>query len=315
MMSQALTVTEVHTVVVRATNRLFVANTGEGGKTWIGCKRRIKRPIAALRTNRLRQIRHPLVDVDGLVFVQSEHVGVFRLNNRVLVQSPAIADVELLGHWVAVIGIDQAANTTRCERSRRWQNRGKWADTVLPLAKSLASTRNRVRRTREAQHGLKDCWVSHLFHEQRNVLEDIAEIQTEAAANNVPAGTGQVIRKADARADVFIIVGCYLPDVGIRNWAIECDKFLIRAALANVRTADHVKVLVPSDPEIERKFAGNLPVILKVQSQLFGSHDESGVAVGDGHGRHETRSRKALGIRRGVAEDVAGIFCEVNFQR
>jgi len=42
---------------------------------------------------------------------------------------------------------------------------------------------------------------------------------------------------------------------------------------------------------------------------------DRGSAVRDGHGRHETRSRKALGIRRGVAEDVAGIFCEVNFQR
>src|SRR6266542_317166 len=114
MMGQAVTVAEVHTVIVRATNRLLVANAGEGGKTWIGCKRWVKRPIATLRTNRLRQIRHPLVNVDGLVFVQSEYVGVFHLNNRVLVQSPAIADVEFLGHWVAVIGIDQTANTTRC---------------------------------------------------------------------------------------------------------------------------------------------------------------------------------------------------------
>ena len=53
-----------------------------------------------------------LIDVDGLVLVQAEDVSVFSLEHRIVIQRPAITDIELLGDRIAVVGVDKAADAT-----------------------------------------------------------------------------------------------------------------------------------------------------------------------------------------------------------
>ena len=70
-MAHALAEAEIDAVIVRAADRLLVANAGQlrlGG----GGKRRVERPSAADSIH-----RYFLVDVHGLVFVQAENVRVF----------------------------------------------------------------------------------------------------------------------------------------------------------------------------------------------------------------------------------------------
>ena len=52
----------------------------------------------------------------------------------------------------------------------------------------------------------KTVGLAHLLHEQRNVLEDVSVVETEAAAEHVLALTGEVIGETDARAEVLVVV-------------------------------------------------------------------------------------------------------------
>ncbi len=54
-------------------------------------------------------VRNLLIDVDGLVFMQTKNVGIFSLKDRVVVESPTVTDVEFLGYGVAVFRVDYAA--------------------------------------------------------------------------------------------------------------------------------------------------------------------------------------------------------------
>ena len=195
---------------------------------------------------------HPLVNVDGLVLVQTENMSVFCLNHGVGVDRPAISPVELLGLRIAIVGVHQTAYTERCDlRGRRW-NRWQRADAVLPLTKGLPCTWDGVRWARKAEHCLKDRGVAQLFHEQRNVLEHVPIVKTESPTQNVLACSSHVVRETDSRAEVLVVVTGYPTNVRVGDRAVERHQLLIGAAGLDVCPSDHVEILVPAETEIER---------------------------------------------------------------
>src|SRR5580700_5574752 len=143
MMGHPLAEAEVHSVVVRAANRLFVSNAGQLRLRRSG-KRRIEWAIAALLANGLRRIRQFLVNVDGLVLVQTENVRVFRFDYRIGIERPAIPKVELFGYRVAVVGVHQPADTAWWKLCRGSGNRWLRADAELPLTQREARARNGI---------------------------------------------------------------------------------------------------------------------------------------------------------------------------
>src|ERR1700693_1765883 len=155
-MSQTLAIAKFVAIVLRPADGLFVADAGQFGKSWIGFESRIKRPIAALFANWLSGVRKFLVNVHGFVFVQTQNVDVFDFENRIAIQSPAIAQVEFLSDWVAVMRIHQAADTATGERPRRRRDRRQRACTVWPLAKSEPGAGHGIGRAGETQHSLED---------------------------------------------------------------------------------------------------------------------------------------------------------------
>ena len=62
---------------------------------------------------RLGRVRKFLVDVNGLVFVQTEDVDVFDFESRISIESPAITEIKFLGDRVAIVRIRQATDATR----------------------------------------------------------------------------------------------------------------------------------------------------------------------------------------------------------
>ncbi len=98
-MTHSLAVADVEAVIHGAANRLLVANAGElRFAVWRG--QSVQRSSTAGAAN-----RHSLVDVDGFVLMETENMSVFRLNDRVGIERPAVPNIELLGHWVAVVGV------------------------------------------------------------------------------------------------------------------------------------------------------------------------------------------------------------------
>src|SRR5258705_11851539 len=98
-MTHPLTVAEIIAVVLRPSDRLFVADARQF-RLRRGGESRIQWTVAALRTNGLRGVRDLLVNVHGLVLMQTENVHVLHFENRVAGDSPAIAEIEFLGHRV-----------------------------------------------------------------------------------------------------------------------------------------------------------------------------------------------------------------------
>src|SRR5581483_5026480 len=121
--------------------------------------------------------------------------------------------------------IHQAAYAARVELRRRSRDSGHWADTVLPLTQRLSRSRNRVTRTVQAKH---------LFHEQRNVLENVSVVQSEATAEDMFAGAVEVISKTNARAEIFIVVVRQFAYVRVRKRIVKRDQLLICPAVKHV---------------------------------------------------------------------------------
>ncbi len=141
-MAHSLAEAEVHTVVMLAVNGLIDTNAPQSRQRRVRrCKRRIEWAIAALGVNRLRRVRHFLIDVDGLVPVQAEHVRVLDFERGVCIQRPAIAGIEFLGHWVPIVGGHQAAYATRVKLRGRSRNRGHGVHAIAPLAQWFAGSR------------------------------------------------------------------------------------------------------------------------------------------------------------------------------
>src|SRR5581483_9238027 len=149
-------------------------------------------------------------------------------------ERPTVSDIEFLSYWVAVVGIHQAAYAARVELRRRSRDSGHWADTVLPLTQRLSRSRNRVTRTVQAKHLLEDGFVRHLFHEQRNVLENVSVVQSEATAEDMFAGAVEVISKTNARAEIFIVVVRQFAYVRVRKRIVKRDQLLICPAVKHV---------------------------------------------------------------------------------
>ena len=97
---------------------------------------------------------------------------------------------------------------------------------------------------------MKDRGVAQLFHEQRNVLEHIAVVETKSSAQYVLSSASHVISEADSWAEVLVIVMSYLANVGVGDWAVERHQLQIGAAGLDVCPSDHVEVLVPSQAKI-----------------------------------------------------------------
>ena len=110
-MGHALAIAEVYAVIVRATDGLPRYERWPFRADWgAAAKGSIQRAVAALGTAGLRGVRDFLVDVYGLVLMEAENVSVLHLDHRVVIERPTVADVEFLGHGVAIVGIDQTAN-------------------------------------------------------------------------------------------------------------------------------------------------------------------------------------------------------------
>src|SRR5439155_9497175 len=160
MMGHSLAEADVHAVVVRPADRLVVTNACELRQRSPWRSKSVQRSRAANTTH-----RHALIDIDGFVFVKTENMRVFCLNHGVGVERPAIPAVKLQGLRVAIVGVHQTPYAAWRKLRGRRRNRRKWANTVLPLAKRLPRTWNRVARVSKAEHRCKDRRVAHLFHE------------------------------------------------------------------------------------------------------------------------------------------------------
>src|SRR5205814_6120921 len=126
--------------------------------------------------------------------------------NRVLRSGPLIPEVELLGNRVAILRVHEPACGTIDQRCQ-WRRDGRiWVHAVAPVAQGNAGPGNGVRWRGEGKQALVDRGVGLLNHEQRYVLEDVAKIQTIPAAQDVFSVTSEVIGKANARAEVMVVV-------------------------------------------------------------------------------------------------------------
>src|SRR5713101_7314243 len=209
MMGHAPAEADVHAVVMRTANRLLVTNACELSLGRPRCRKSVQRSCTASSTH-----GYALIDIDGLVLVQTKNVRVFRFDYRIRIEQPAIARVEFFSYRVAIVGIHQASDTARRKLCGRRRNRRKRADAILPLAKGKARTWNRVARARKAEHRCKDCRVAHLFHKQRNVLEHIAKVKPESPTQYVLASASHVVGEADSRAEVLVVVMRQFADEG-----------------------------------------------------------------------------------------------------
>src|SRR6185437_3750225 len=103
-----------------------------------------------------------------------------------VVQRPGIATVELLGHWSAIVWINQAANRLVGQlRGGRWNCRQR-VHAKSPLIHRDPSA-GHVITAADGEGCLEDGRVGLLFHEQRNVLESVVVVHAEPSTDNMPA--------------------------------------------------------------------------------------------------------------------------------
>src|SRR6266404_2872939 len=136
-------------------------------------------------------------------------------------------------------------------------------------------------------------------------------------------GAGDIVRKTDARADVFVVVARNLADIRIRDRAVKRDEFLIGATAGNERGTESIEVFVPTNAEIQSEAACDLVIILEVKTKLLGRDEKIWIAVGDRHTSNGARSSKLLRVEGGAAliravvdgrENAARVCFEIDFQ-
>src|SRR5206468_12886076 len=103
MMGHSLAEADVHAVVMRTADRLLVTDACELRRGSPRRSKSVQRSCAASSTH-----GHALIDVDGLVLVQTENMRVFYLNHGLRVERPAIPAVKLQGLGVAIVGVHQS---------------------------------------------------------------------------------------------------------------------------------------------------------------------------------------------------------------
>ena len=81
-----------------------------------------------------------------------------------------------------------------------------------------------------------------LDHKQRNILEDVAVVQTVAATQDMFALPCKVIGEAYARTKVFVVV---MRELRVR--AANVQQFEVSSALGNRAGANQVKIFVPAN--------------------------------------------------------------------
>ena len=114
-------------------------------------------------------------------------------------------------------------------------------------------------------------------------MEHIPKVEAEPSAHHVLAPAGQIVGEADAWAEVLVVVVRNPADIRIGDRAVKRNQLLVSAAVLDLRTANHIEILVPTKAEVERQTRLNSPSILAVETELFGGHQEVRVPVGDGH--------------------------------
>ena len=81
-----------------------------------------------------------------------------------------------------------------------------------------------------------------LDHEQRNILEDVAVVQTIATTQDMFALTCKVIGEAYARTEVFVVV---MRELRVR--AANVQQFEISSALGNRAGANQIEIFVSAN--------------------------------------------------------------------
>src|SRR5260221_8863746 len=92
----------------------------------------------------------------------------------------------------------------------------------------------------------------------------------------------------------------------------------------NIRPADHVEILVPAKAKVEGQTVGNLPIVLAVETELFGGDVEVGISVRDTHTSDSARCCETIRVTRlvllrsaggRICKNHAGVSCKVDFER
>src|SRR5579859_462757 len=202
-------------------------------------------------------------------------MNVFGLNHRIPIQLPAIAEIPGFRIGVAIPGIYQAANGSRIELGRRSSDlRQRIADA--PVLKLNSSAGNNIRVLADGKGGLEYGGVLLLDHEQRDIFEHLAIIDSITAAQQVLAVAGKIKGKPDAWTEILVVV----VRKGGGQRIADGLQFQEGAALGNGRASDQVEVLVPAQPQVHAQAVSDLPVILKVETEHLGADDESWIARG-----------------------------------
>ena len=184
----------------------------------------------------------------------------------------------------------------------------------------------------------EDLGVCLLDHEQRNVFEGLAEVETVAAAEDKAAVAEGVEGEADAGAEVEVVVlgqagvvAAKLAEAGNvtdAGWWKNLgsgdggyagfgggDDLLVGAAVCLRGDAVGVDVAVVTEAEVEEEARGCTPVVLKVEADHFGSEVESRIAEGAGGGLNGAGRGVAGGIEGRVGENGGGSGEEVELGR
>src|SRR6185369_6548469 len=143
----------------------------------------------------------------------------------------------------------------------------KRVDTVLPVRQGLASSWYCV-RTADAQALLEQRRIRLLHHEQWNVLENVAVVETKASAQQEFSRTSRVISEADTRAEVLRIVLRWL-DIRICQRVVQRCQFQIGRAICHCRASHQVEVTIPPQAQVHGQALRQLPVILEIETQLL----------------------------------------------
>ena len=263
-------VADVHAIVTRTSDRLFVT---QGCPVSARPQRQTRRRVAGrshtssagpfrcvvsgFGDELVRINRNLRIQVDGLVLMQAEHVNVFNLERGLGVERPGIATVELFGHWRAIVGVHRDGRLNPALVVRKLPEL-----SAMDLRYATDPAVSPVPGTMSLPLRAKAVWkmvaVGLLFHEQRNVLEGVVIVHAEAAAEHVVAMTGQIIGKADARAEALAVIGGLLGHQRCRqrtDWGDRLE-FLERAAVGNLGSTNEVKVLVPAQAKVQRQAVG-----------------------------------------------------------
>ena len=139
-MAHSLTEAEVHSIVSTPVDGLVAAETGQHrlpGCGEIGGQGTIKLTLPKFMLHPtgtpglvqalpvlsvgLVLVYDFLVDVDGSVLMQTENVGVFRFEHRVVVNSPGVAEIEFFGYRVPEVRVYEPATRHPQRGGRTWQ--------------------------------------------------------------------------------------------------------------------------------------------------------------------------------------------------